>query len=101
VRKLSQLPERPLRLAIPFGVAGLARLDLHAVVTGEVDRRRMRTELAALRTDQRPSARCGPALGTLPPAGEEPAGVDDRDGRVDRPRPRRPAGFSHFETVAG
>ena len=46
--RLLQIPERPLDFALAFRVARLAGLDLDAVVTGELERRRMQHEPAAL-----------------------------------------------------
>ena len=51
--RLLQLTERPLDLALALGVTGLARRDLHSVVSGELDRRRMQPEPPALRRAQR------------------------------------------------
>lgn len=51
---LAQLTEGPLDLAFAFGVAGGARLHHETVVAGQLQRRRVQREPAALRRAQRP-----------------------------------------------
>ena len=50
---LGQVTERSLDLALAFRVTGLAGLDLGAVMTGELERRRMQLEPASLRLTER------------------------------------------------
>ena len=52
-RTLPEVAERPLDLAFALGVAGLTGLDLGAVVPGELQRRRVQLEPAALRPAER------------------------------------------------
>ncbi len=91
-----EVPERALGLPLALGVAGLARLDLDAVVAGEVDRGRVQPESLALRHPQGPhpvgAADLGHAADRLEEAHQPLEGVlPVHRGREPPQPPTRPA----------
>jgi hypothetical protein len=100
--RLLQVPERALRLAFAFGVTCLTRLDLTAVMAGELDRRRVQPEPLALRHPQGAHPVRAPHLGDAADRLEEPDQALEGVLAVHRVRepPQPPAGPAQDATEA-